>query len=282
MKLYKYISIEDENADTIIESILEDNLIKFTQAKNFNDPFELKPYISKIANNIDDFKTMLNCRVPEEYCELYKKSGMFQIRFNNITLDVNDKILIDMINNQRCKKIINNKLNKKMNDKIGLLSLTTKVNSLLMWAHYANSHKGFIIQFDYKNDFFKTRTYINKENIENEIYLKKVDYNENRPSECLYTIDKQSTLFTKSKEWKYEYEYRMIMPLEKIGLNKNNLYLEKFPASMIKAIYLGCNIGDNKKKITDIIKHNPNLKDIKIYESYISKKYYKLNFNRIL
>ncbi len=283
MKLYKYISIDDNDVDAVIESILQDNLIKFTQAKYFNDQFELKPHIQKIANNIDELKRMLNSKVPEEYGELYKKSGMFQIKFNNITLDVNDKTLKDVMNSQRCKKLINNKLNKEMSNKIGLISLTTKKNNLLMWAHYASSHKGFVIQFDHKNDFFKTRTYLNKENIENEIYLQKVNYDKDRPSECLYTLDKQSTLFTKSKEWKYEKEYRMIMPLEKIGLNEKSLYLEKFPANMIKAIYLGCNMKKrNKDTIISIIKDKEILKNVQVYDSHISDKYYKLNFKRIL
>lgn len=33
----------------------------------------------------------------------------------------------------------------RMNDLIGLLCLTEKPDNLLMWAHYADSHAGFVV-----------------------------------------------------------------------------------------------------------------------------------------
>jgi len=35
-----------------------------------------------------------------------------------------------------------------MSKKIGIFSLSKKYDDELLWAHYANSHKGFCIEYD--------------------------------------------------------------------------------------------------------------------------------------
>uniref|UniRef100_UPI0020CD2CC1 DUF2971 domain-containing protein n=1 Tax=Vibrio cholerae TaxID=666 RepID=UPI0020CD2CC1 len=37
----------------------------------------------------------------------------------------------------------------------GILCLSAKEDSLLMWSHYGNSHKGYVIEFDTSHKFFK-------------------------------------------------------------------------------------------------------------------------------
>ncbi len=39
---------------------------------------------------------------------------------------------------------------------VGILSLTKKRENLVMWAHYALSHQGFVIAFDSQNAFFSS------------------------------------------------------------------------------------------------------------------------------
>ena len=41
------------------------------------------------------------------------------------------------------------------NDKLGIFSLSRTEHSLLMWSHYANEGKGFVLAFDDNHEFFK-------------------------------------------------------------------------------------------------------------------------------
>ncbi len=44
-----------------------------------------------------------------------------------------------------------------INDTIGILCFTEKNDNLLMWSHYANSHKGFVLEFYPEHQFFDRR-----------------------------------------------------------------------------------------------------------------------------
>ncbi|MFC6807110.1 DUF2971 domain-containing protein [Methylophaga thalassica] len=113
-------------------------------------------------------------------------------------------------------------------DDYGVISFTETYNNLLMWAHYANDHKGIVIEFDLsklhfnsyqsyplfevdKNDeIFAAKNPIIK--TLNEGSLQKVRYSNRRPSE--YGCDSILEHFlVKSDDWSYEKEHRAIIPL---------------------------------------------------------------------
>jgi predicted transcriptional regulator len=130
----------------------------------------------------------------------------------------------------------------------------------LLWAHYANSHKGFCIEYDMdtltKNiKDFDIRNTIN------------VNYENERPVlfEADDLLDQQSKIFgTKSNAWSYENEIRIIF--ETSGL-------KQYSNLSIKSIYFGLNMGYKERK--DII---DGLKDKKItfYQMGRIKNLYKL------
>ncbi len=122
-------------------------------------------------------------------------------------------------------------------------------NNLLMWSHYADQHKGIIIEFDLNKPLLeKYRSYnvltpetdkygeenlvIDEEETEKRLSInagkvQRVRYNSKRPS-----IDKFDSILEhfliKSEEWIYEKEHRVILPLvaaEKIIVHKD--YLSK-------------------------------------------------------
>ena len=106
-------------------------------------------------------------------------------------------------------------------NKYGVVSLTTNPNNLLMWAHYANEHKGICLLLKdtlFKPDAQKIPT---KYGIENYI-PKEVKYSDQRRDDkingnnTIELIRNHSTkyLFTKSIAWEYEFEYRCIIPIE--------------------------------------------------------------------
>lgn len=284
MRIFKYIS--DNDFEIVIDSIFKENLIKFSKAKEFNDPFELKPHFTGIFNDefIKDFRNpkFLKNILKEQYNsnnEINRKMSFkeFFEYANTQSAAINEESR-NIMNSQSLLDEFNKNYSLNI-ERFGILSLTTKEDNLLMWSHYANSHKGFVIEFDLNNDFFNTQ-------IDSKFFcskLDKVEYSEKRPSGKLADFENFTSIcLTKSKEWEYEDEYRMFMPLEKAYSSSNDLFLFKFPRKMIKAVYLGCNMSiENKNIFLNLIKFEKYLNHIEIFQSRISEKDYKLVFNKI-
>lgn len=268
MSLYKYMS-EDR-----VENILVDNKIRFTQPVYFNDPFDVQPHIQ--SPNIKGFVNKINDKskgiLLSRLISFLVENGM---RDNDFNTDEHRKAFLQGLNDLTHDEIdehIKNTFNKEVNDSIGILSLTKDYENLLMWAHYANEYKGFIVEFEKKSELFSNAL--------------KVEYKEERPSVKMRRIEPNRLFFTKSIHWKYENEYRVLKMLkdalpEDINLEKD-MYLFRFPKIVIKSIYCGCNMDINiKKKISSIVENDKELSHVKIFDSYISDKYYKLEFVQV-
>lgn len=104
------------------------------------------------------------------------------------------------------------------------------VENLLMWAHYANSHKGICVKYHIP----KRCTYIDdsKRRI---CVLKQVNYKDKIMNVDDVTLE--DAFFLKSKQWSYEYEHRLLYFSESTPVNY-------YPITGIgiDGIYLGARI----------------------------------------
>lgn len=125
-----------------------------------------------------------------------------------------------------------------------MLCLSATPDNLLMWAHYAQSHEGFVIGFNAEHEFLTCpkRSY----------WPRKVVYQELRPSVVVSNTEFNPIVayFTKSKHWEYEDEYRVIRKPEGImplGSDQNRfpIYLFDLPASAINEVVVGCRCSSN-------------------------------------
>lgn len=123
-------------------------------------------------------------------------------------------------------------------------------NSLVMWSHYAEQHKGVCIEYDFSNlDSDNSRRLqlfpiIYKNKLFNATpYIKKwMDSNEFNPFLPLLAS------IHKAKEWEYEAEWRLIHD-EPNRLNQVKLFEMPIPSKII----LGANVEEqNKSKIQSI------------------------------
>lgn len=117
--------------------------------------------------------------------------------------------------------------------KYGVFCASSDCNNDLLWAHYADSHKGVCIGFDAKKleeiSGYKI-LHVCPHNKRPE-----VEFSNNGSHYEEYIV---KMLTTKSSAWEYEHEYRMI------ALNPEERKLCCFGA--IREIYLGCRIEKNK------------------------------------
>ena len=143
-----------------------------------------------------------------------------------------------------------------------------KNNSLLMWSHYADKHKGACIEYEIEDSSFKVVKY--SEQLQEfrlvdalKIILghdfARADIDTNDPR-FIFLAD---PVLTKAKDWSYEAEVRCIYSKTKLDPNisfvetkKEKLYLLKMPIP--KAIYLGCNAEKEFiEKISNIARDIP-------------------------
>ncbi|MGD9899244.1 MAG: DUF2971 domain-containing protein [Calditrichaceae bacterium] len=290
MNLYKYVV-----ADRF--DILQNKQIRFTQPTSFNDPFELQPFLSSVASptyfsdlmKSDGFKKDYNEKLLElieknlpQNMHTYKDQLLSLAR--EINLDNFVTPLLDQIN-----PIFRSTMFEGINNSIGILSLCENPDSLLMWAHYSNSHTGFVIEFDMNHNFFSERL-----SSENSLHgLKKIIYCHSRPAlilmddvtEAIKTDEGKfinDIFFTKSSEWKYEKEWRMLNPLKDATTTFNNngedIFLFDIEPKCIKRIIFGCRTEEPTEiKIKKIINESTEFSHIKTCKSLIDQKEFKLN-----
>lgn len=85
---------------------------------------------------------------------------------------------------------------------IVVLSLAETCDSLRMWAHYADAHRGVALGFDTDTGILESSQ---------QQRLQKVNYSKIRPSRALWEeVTNDELLFTKSDEWIYEQEWRLV------------------------------------------------------------------------
>ncbi len=117
---------------------------------------------------------------------------------------------------------------------LGIYSLSRIRNDILMWSHYADSHKGFCIQFlDDPKDRFIARA-------------QSVSYSEDYPIVNPITetdaIRLEKSLLTKAKHWEYEDEWRIIDHEKGHGI-------KKFSPHLLVGIIFGCRMNEGHKEM---------------------------------
>jgi hypothetical protein len=198
---------------------------------------------------MNDFKEM------SEFARIGSGFRQAEVKINDSVTSFNDKIF-DFIDNQ-----------------FGIASLTARFNDPLMWSHYASSHRGICIEYDFSN-------YI--EQLENsKMLLFPVNYTDKRVTIDQNILDKIDLrtieekgkkdilklffdgLYTKNEVWKYEDEIRSITLLnDKQDIDSRKIYVEN-----ISAIYLGSKMAKSiKSSLLKLISADACFNNLSIFE----------------
>jgi tetratricopeptide (TPR) repeat protein len=137
---------------------------------------------------------------------------------------------------------------ERMRSEIGVLSLAGRPDSLLMWAHYADQHRGFLIEFDPAHEFFRQRQSRN----DPFHHLRRVRYRRERPSREIDDFVDASTLLTKSTDWSYEMEWRMLIRFPRFAhevfrRRGQVVHLVSLPPSCITSVILGARMSERSR-----------------------------------
>ena len=201
-KLYKYSKFENK----YFESNLDKGLIYMARPNEFNDPFDSSPHI--------DVKKYWNNTVRGHLLKQF-----------DLDIDLEKDCSEETLQRVRCE------IKKLTHSDMRVSCFTEKSDSLLMWAHYGDSHKGYCIEYDTALMPPDIKRYLLPVIYQNEMYDSTNDIVAENPN-CF------NFLLHKSSEWSYEDEWR-------IAIHKNGLKGEMIFKDYISSVIIGMNREHN-------------------------------------
>lgn len=157
-----------------------------------------------------------------------------------------------------------------------VISFSKDSNNLILWAHYANKHKGILIKFDL-NEMKQDGTSFNETTIKVNYTHERIKFsadfdlkvNENKALDLFKKIN-----YTKFKKWKYEDEYRTII---KFDFKENIPYIPILPKS-IKEIVLGLNCSWKTELIVKSLLKDMDYKHVLLKKAEIDDYKFKMKY----
>lgn len=219
----------------------------------FNDPFECKPHFNWPNN-------------PSKVRAIRKHLINVAIKNGRTRKSAETLISKNMSRPEFIQETIYNSIQKTFSE-IRICSFTTKKENLLFLSHYADSHKGFCVEYD------ASKLPIS--------YSYKVQYKDEYP-EVIYPSPPNALGFKpaliKSRAWEYEEEYRIIFVPEATRQPRNNGESLILNGDEMKNVYFGANMADaNKQGLIELIERGPF--NPGIWDASLSKSSFKLEFN---
>ncbi len=217
---------------------------RFTPAEDLNDPRELVPdirlrnpdrYVNDIvARNLESTYWRLRIANPllsadEVWGRCVAAAEQFKENF-----DPNSSV-----------REIYEMFMRTTNRHVGVLSLTEDPCNEVMWAHYAANYAGFVVGLDSESAFFQPKQ--NEPRTCGE--LMNVMYTNTAP--VVYVEPRKldipkEVFFTKTVQWEYEREWRMIKYLphadEVLDVGGKAIHLFRVPVEAVKEVIFGSKV----------------------------------------
>lgn len=144
-------------------------------------------------------------------------------------------------------------------------------SSLLLWAHYADNHRGICLEYEVPEYEFRSR-FMEVKYREELPLLNQIDVNFD--GHLLVNVNKASgsVFLTKSLDWAYEKEWRVFVVSDK----KSEGELVDVPGRL-SAVYFGLRSSGSTRAIAT--KLSPHC--VELYDSFLQGDSYQLGFNRL-
>lgn len=205
----------------------------------------------------------------------FKRDEIFyryrEISYNNIDVITNGKLYLSLPKSfndpydciiYRNPNYRKNKIFAKVLDKVRIACFSKDNDSILMWSHYANSHKGICIGYQLTEKFL----------VENNVCFDEIIYkNSYEPDKNFKSVFHES-FFVKNDIWEYENEYRLLS-----FKNKDNF----IAAPKINHIIFGLNCSNKSRDIVyEALKEKEDIDYYQVVENpedYMKMKIIKLD-----
>lgn len=247
-RLYKYRSLRSEQErDWIVQSISCDHFY-WASPIEFNDPFD--------------------CAPPFDLPDRHARRRMAERVARKQTTSLNRVDRRAEIS--RLRRIPAKLLKTNLPDaraftrETAVYSMSEVDDDLLMWSHYADSHRGLCFVFD-AQELCRQFPTTNPVQYQDERLSVRIGRDEPRD-----LLDK--LLMTKSTHWRYEKEWRSIGYRQGAGLRR-------MPGSLVGVIFGALINSDHKKLVSNTIETSNN--NIIEYESVLDERRFAVNIRAI-
>ena len=223
--LCRYRSVSDL-ARSRTQKVVETSLHYFASPTSFNDPFDCRPNFT-LDGTEDAVRNYLRGMWARQAPHMSEAERQAEV----------DAILRDPSRDPRVPE--NNKLFAAAYDslvtaQVGVLCLSEAHDDILMWSHYADCHRGICLIYETNYEFFA--------------HAQPVRYERERPRVNPITQSTEQMLhnaiFTKSGDWAYEKEWRILHYRQGVGERQ-------LPQTSLKAIVLGVALSGNDRSVVE-------------------------------
>ncbi|HRH96879.1 MAG TPA: DUF2971 domain-containing protein [Prosthecobacter sp.] len=273
MAYFKYVT--EERID-----VLRTLKIRYTQISALNDPFEALPAIEQPLSE-KEYEVHARKEIRRHTRNL---PGATPLRLK----EFRKKLLADAMNDFSheqgaiAAKRYQSRIRSITDFTLGFLCLSKTPSNILMWSHYADCHRGMVLEFDSHHDYFRHGT-------------EDVVYSDRRPSMTLH--DEHPTteiLRTKSLDWAYEEEVRrneslspkkkptsggghIILAPSDASEDPKKIHLFDIPKDLITGVILGWKTSVSfRSQVRDAAKEL-GIRSTKIRQAIPSRREYKMD-----
>lgn len=215
---------------------IENGKLKFSPPIEFDDPFELRPQPGDPTLSIEDSNVLLgDDRRMRDFYETTKSATPFDEWLRPRRASPTEF-------NLELARVMSGGIERfcadapaNISKDYGMACFSETPSDILMWSHYANEHKGVVVGLDRDSLGINLRCVRCK------------------PERVVFTASQFANpqfswvvelLTTKSEDWKYQKEWRAILPFGKPPLKFDEelgAHVFEVPRRAIKRVLIGCN-----------------------------------------
>jgi hypothetical protein len=219
-----------------LENTIQRRLIRFSRPSAFNDPWDCKPsfYVPDDKAELEALVAYLHSASAKHAPTLtsLERDKRAQFYLNN-----SDKLRSDLSAASR-------EIWTQMDERYRVYCLSARPRSQLMWSHYADHHRGVCLDFDVHTSDFSSAT--------------EVKYSAAYPNFLLNDDTDLSPFYTKSSDWAYEEEYRLVAQEEGKELGSGTMMTRDdgmfcFSDGALVSVIIGSSMDDTNKRELEAI-----------------------------
>lgn len=208
-----------------LEAILRDNAIYCSRPSDFNDPWDCRPFFNTdLLSDPAELRKHIDWAV-----RICRRAGkMSETDIARMQDELRDRAVLERMVRQGAMET-----QQAVMERYRVYCLCPDVTNALMWAHYADSHRGICLEFNVRNEVICCAL--------------EVQYFPEFPMTRQYSDDLAENLLpliAKSEMWKYENEYRLVAQDTANATGHETLLATngflKLPAGALQSVIVGC------------------------------------------
>lgn len=241
-----------------------------------NDPYECLGKLSHRSAELamfsqsdfaQKFQELFESTITEDEIAEIVSSEDLLLKFNEVCyrkgiLSFEDYQAIQM----RGKNLLPPHIFDRLNDPMKICSFSERFDSMLMWSHYSDQHKGICIEYDF-SEYLQVNNLLYPVVYSDDLFeFNLFQQNITNPSNQLIISNTR-----KAKDWYYEKEWRLIYPAVEEENQSGHLVVPP-----PKAIYLGVRYEQNTEYKKFLLERIGEEFDIPFYETELHSSQYKI------